>query len=234
MAWTVLSASEIEDWAEGVDWYALVYPVILRAADGLNDHEARLPVPQTGTFSRHATWTPAGVLDDQLFWDDLVTASVAVNLTGPPNPPAYNNTEMTIDFSATVTNTIQLVFQLPHAWSTGTTVHFHVHWKPNSTNAGNIVWEHKYRWTDINGVTGAWTTTTLTEAAPGVLDKHVIGAVKAISGTGLSLSSILQLQLQRLGNDGSDTFTGLAQVMSVDLHYQRDAPGTVNEYTKNA
>jgi hypothetical protein len=234
VAWSILTAGEIEDWAEGVDWYALVYPVILRAAEGLNDHEARLPVPQTGSFSRHTTWTPAGVLDDQLFWDDLVTPATLVNLAGTPAPPAYNDVEMTIDFSATATNTIQLVFQLSHAWATGTTVHFHVHWKPSNTDTGNVLWEHKWRWTSIDAVAGSWTTTTVPEAASGVANKHAIGAIKAISGSGQGISSILQLQLQRLGNDAADTFTGLAQVMSIDVHYQRDAPGTVNEYAKDA
>jgi hypothetical protein len=141
---------------------------------------------------------------------------------------------MTLDFSATSVNTIQLAYQMPHAWMVGQSdVNFHVHWFPSSTNTGNVVWELKYRWTNINDVVGAYTTVTTTEAAPGVIKQQKIGASFTLDGTGKGISSILQMQLQRLGTDAADTFTGLAQVMSLDCHYKRDSYGSIQEYIKS-
>ncbi len=187
----------------------------------------------SGTFTRHVVVDADGDLDDTLVWDDLVMPATLVNLTGPATPPAYNETEMTVDFSASADNTVQFNFQLPHGWAEGTDIHFHCHWMPSNTDTGNVIWEHKYRLIDVNGTAGSWTTTTQPEAASGVAGKLVVGAEKVISASGKHISAILQIQLQRLaGSDPLDTFTGIARVASFDCHIQKDSPGSVPEGTK--
>jgi len=166
------------------------------------------------------------------FWDDLVIPAELINLAGPANAPAYDATDMTVDFSASAINTVQFNYQLSHRWKEGTNVVFHIHALPSNTDTGNVLWEWKYRWTSIYGVAGAWNTTTALEAMPGVEDKHIIMAEKNISGEGHMISSILQIQLQRLGNDGTDTFTGLVQMLSADVHFEIDRPGSRQEYVK--
>lgn len=166
------------------------------------------------------------VLYQDTFWDDLRVPAVQVNLSGPAAAPAYNAAEITLDFSATQINTVQFDFQLPHTYKEGTDVIFHAHFKPSTANAGDIVWEHKVRWSNVGDVVGAFATTSQTEAAAGVEDEHDIGASKTLDGAGKRISSVIQLQLQRLGNDVADSFTGLVQALSFDLHFQINTPGS--------
>lgn len=235
-AQVVVLDSGLDPYGTGITDVPLVYVYLASLANvGLPSGIFVVPASRvaagTGAWFSHDAALGQPLWSDT-FWDDLVVPATLVNLAGPPAAPAYNAIDLTVDFSSSAINTVQFVYQLPHAWKEESNVHFHIHAFPSNTNGGNVVWEWKWRWTSILGVAGAWDTSSAPEAMSGVEDRHAYMAAKTIPGAGHTISSILQVQLQRLGNDGADSFTGLVQMLSADVHFERDRPGSRQETVK--
>lgn len=127
---------------------------------------------------------------------------------------------------------VQFVAQLPHSYKVGSDLEFHVHWLPETTNTGNVVWELDYILLPIDGTKGSVQTITATVAADGTAYKHQVDDVDTIDGSTLGISSMLVCRFTRLGDDEADTFTGKAYVMEVDFHFEKDSLGSDEEYVK--
>ena len=174
----------------------------------------------------------------QLFvWDDL--RFPVQNLRLPSSNPAVYEV-VTIDgvgwelltFAAGVDRQVMFNCQLPHGWFEGTDLKFHVHWMPETTNAGNIIWELQYMWENVNGVFSTTVLITSTTAAPGVINQHTIAGVDDLLATDRKISSMIIGCLTRRGASGDDTFTGKARLLEADFHIKWDTTGSKKLFTK--
>lgn len=178
-----------------------------------------------------------GRADEWIFWDDLRVPAQNTKLNPTKSEPAFsswidglfayhfgaaNNNDESIHFSA----------QLPHSYKEGSDLKCHVHWAPDSTNEGNVVWHLEYTVISINGTFTTTPELQVTDAADGTANKHQLTELGTISGTGLGISSMLVGRLTRLGDDENDTFTGNAVFLEIDFHYQLDAMGSRSESVK--
>lgn len=145
---------------------------------------------------------------------------------------------------------LNYIFQLRHRWLRGTNVHLHIHYTGMSTWVAadptkNVYWGINYNWVatgiEVPDAGVGWTTTNATTPIAKIDQfKDAISELAVISpGAGVKESSILRVQLIRKGTDLLDTYndpkTGgtvaanLA-IWDVDVHFQQDKPGTIQEY----
>jgi hypothetical protein len=145
-------------------------------------------------------------------------------------------------FSKTTDNSVHFSVQMPHAWAEGTDIYPHVHWVPNSDGApaAHVVWTLEYTWQ--NALTGdvfhatSETSGTLTNPSSEVSGAgqhaHYITDLGDISGTGKTISSVLVCRLYRDADNAADDYDDTAGLLYFDIHYQVDALGSKDEYTK--
>jgi hypothetical protein len=145
-------------------------------------------------------------------------------------------------FSKTTDNSVHFSVQMPHAWAEGTDIDPHVHWVPNSDGApaAHVVWTLEYTWQ--NALTGdvfhatSETSGTLTNPSSEVSGAgqhaHYITDLGDISGTGKTISSVLVCRLYRDADNAADDYDDTAGLLYFDIHYQVDALGSKDEYTK--
>lgn len=166
-------------------------------------------------------------------WDDLRFPAAGINPPGAGSDPARNTSTGLLEFSASATNTIAFQVQMPHAWKEGSAVEAHVHWMPNNTNTGNVLWRLQYKVVGIDSVLPAdYTTLNVLDAGAGVANTHQLAELGEIALTGQTLSCMILCLLSRVGGDGTDTYNDVAQLLEVDFHYQVDGFGSVDEYLK--
>ena len=130
--------------------------------------------------------------------------------------------------------------QLPHNWKEGSTIYPHVHWSPQGSNSGSVVWGLEYTWVNYDATTPLSfpSTTIITVTSASVTsadaDKHFITSFNPItpSATQNKISSILMCRFFRKSADASDTYNGNAAVLSFDFHYEIDAVGSHSQFTK--
>jgi len=165
-----------------------------------------------------------------LVWNDLQIAATQFK-SGVSLKPDFDFAEVGYAFDPALDETIYITAQMPHAWAAGTDLKPHIHWMTQA--AGDVVWQLEYRWTNVGEVaavsftsTTAWTPVFTWSS--GML--HNITSMGTISGTGKSLSSMLQIKVTRLGTDGADTYGIDALMIEFDLHYQIDKLGSETEF----
>jgi hypothetical protein len=167
------------------------------------------------------------------FWEDLRFPAVGINPPGAASDPTRDTADGRLVFSASAVNIIALQAQMPHNWKEGSIIVPHIHWSPTSTHTGNVLWRMEYKIASINGVyPGSWTTLNVLDAGDGVADTHQLASFGNVSMTGVTISAILLILISRIGNDGSDTYTGTAKLDEFDIHYQVDGFGSFFETRK--
>jgi hypothetical protein len=130
--------------------------------------------------------------------------------------------------------------QMPHNWKEGSTIYPHIHWSPQSSTTGVVVWGFEYSWVNYDATTPIAfpNSVTLSQAssaiASGDNDKHLITAFSSITpdGTQGKISSILMCRLFRNSSNASDTYNGSAALLSFDIHYEMDGIGSNSQYVK--
>lgn len=164
-------------------------------------------------------------------WEDL-KVPLQQGKQGSSSKPDYNYTELTYDFPQNDSSeALYFNIQMPHGWLEGSDINPHVHWI--QTQNLNVTWKIDYRWYNPNSaVPASWTTVTIDQLAftysSGSL--HQISKPSSmISGTGKTLSSILQVKLYRDDN----VYTGDALALEFDIHYEVDAVGSGQEFLKD-
>jgi len=168
-------------------------------------------------------------------WDDLRFPVQGINPTGAASPPSVDTADGCLVFSASATNVIAGVAQMPHAWEVGTAVRPHIHWQPSNTHTGNVYWRFEYEIQNVNDTfTGSLTTQNTLDPGDGTALKHQIHNLMEggadLSMTGFRESCIMKWKISRIGNDGTDDFTGTAKLLEFDIHYKTNKLGTVDEY----
>lgn len=174
------------------------------------------------------------------YWDDLRTPASSINPAGAAAPPSQDTETLpgTLLFSASSTNVVAMVLQMPHHYKEGTELHPHVHWMKTTSASGNVVWQLRYKVSKIGEVTDA-AFTTLTASTPiaatadqNTAGQHMITAFAPMVIEGLQISDMIICELSRLGPNGSDTYGADARLLEFDIHYEQDAPGSRIEYRK--
>jgi hypothetical protein len=178
------------------------------------------------------------VLYEDSYFEDLRFPVQGINPAGTASPPSIDTTDPyagTLLFSASVTNVIAGIAQIPHSWKQGTPISPHIHWAPTSTGAGNVAWRFSYQLAEINAAFPGTLTTAGIEldAADGTSGKHQLHAFTDIDTTGVSsVSMCIVWKLERVGGDGSDDYADAARLLELDFHYERDSPGSRELYQK--
>jgi hypothetical protein len=169
---------------------------------------------------------PLSAISSYTHNEDLRFPATAINPPGASADPARNLSDGSLEFSASITNTLAFFVQLPHDWVEGTPVYAHVHWQPNSTNTGNVLWRLEYSCANIDGTFPVATVVDKVVASSGVVARHQLDNIATIPMTGKTVSCMLKCILSRIGGDGLDTFTSTAKLLEIDFHYRRYGYGT--------
>jgi hypothetical protein len=185
----------------------------------------------------------------QTVWDDLRIEPVArqAGTNTPTFTKWYDDSAGTSRgcylylFDDAVTNNqkeLHFTMQLPHAWK-GTGIKVHVHWVASSTAASSKVeWGLEYTIKDIGATYGDTTiiyaNTDIYSSTGTTKDKHTITGFSTITTDTNSdnISAVLIGRLFRNSGGGNDTYTGDAGLLYIDAHYEIDALGSGQEFTK--
>lgn len=136
--------------------------------------------------------------------------------------------------------------QLPHGYKVGSSIFPHVHWTTaagtlaalsGSPQGTNVVWGLEYSTIAIGGNFPNTTIITSNYIIPPITSltgtaQHLITPLGTISGSGLSISTVLVCRLFRMVDNAADTFTNEAGLLGIDFHYEMDTQGSRTEYVK--
>lgn len=175
---------------------------------------------------------------DATVWEDLRVPAQNTKLNPSKSEPAFEEFVdglyvYKFDTSNADDESVHFVAQMSHSYKEGSDIYPHIHWSPDSTNGGNVVWQFEYVIANLDGTfAGTAVSDEITVPADGTALKHQLDSFTTISGTGLTISHIFICRLTRMStSDAADTFTGNACFLEFDFHYEKD---TVGSKTKSA
>ncbi len=163
------------------------------------------------------------------YWDDLQVniASAKLKPSFEPKWVLYKGGYV-LSFENNSSHEMYFTAQLSHKYKDGTDLSFHVHLVYPDGTTGNVDWTFTYSWANIGDNYPDETTVNTQTAATGVINKHTIGEIAAISGTGKKGSSVLLCSLTRNGSNVNDDYGNSVYMVALDFHYQIDKPGSNN------
>lgn len=163
-------------------------------------------------------------------WDDLRFPAQGLNPPGGVSDPSRDTEDGTLRFSASSTELIAGIAQMPHSWKTGTEVRPHIHWAGTDDSAGDVVWRFEYKVFGRDEVEPtSWTSTEVTVAST---EAHTISSFPAVSLTDRAISTMILWRVSRIGGDAADTYGEPAKLYEFDLHYLRTDLGSEEEFAK--
>jgi len=203
-------------------------------AMGLGADGIRIGNPTGGNYLLVEADGTIQFVGDATVWEDLRFPVTAIDPAGTAAPPSRNTTTGLLEFSAKAVNIIAIQAQIPHAWKLGSAISPHIHWAPSNTDTGDVRWDLAYKIVPIGSVIPAsWTNDTIWIAGSGTADEHMLSEFKDIDMSAVTgVSCMLLIKLSRNGSAAGDTFTGVAQLLEFDIHYQIDTIGSRSEYLK--
>ena len=171
------------------------------------------------------------------WWEDLRFPAQGINPPGAVSDPAVESTTGLLLFSASATNLIGGVAQLPHGWVEESVIEPHIHWQKTTSAAGNVLWRFEYEVVD-NGAVAAMTyanvVDSLTSLAPDTNTANLVlvNSFGNVVMTGKHISCMMLWKLSRIGGDGTDTYGANARLLELDIHYQLNQAGSDQLYRK--
>lgn len=172
-------------------------------------------------------------------WDDARVAASAVSVGPLKAPPfaSFTGGLFTYTFETAKEQQVYFNIQLSHSWKQLTLLHPHYHWSPDASNVGDETLRMglEYTWAEINGVFPGTTTTIYTEDVGEftALGHYVRGFDDGIDFTSVSsVSPMLICRLFRDGTDIGDTLAANAHFLEFDIHFEVDAPGSIQPFSK--
>ena len=181
-----------------------------------------------------------GFRDDR--WDDIRVPVQSASLLGFSDPDwvqlvndgASSRGVYALAFDgSTAVEEVFVAVQLPHDWKQESAIYPHLHWAPSSAADCNVKWQMEYSFQEIDGVFGNTTTITVTDSSDSTDRKHLVAEFPAIDMTGVtSVSAMLTFRIFRDPTDGADTCTADAFLLEADVHYIRDARGSILQFSK--
>lgn len=176
--------------------------------------------------------------DSVEIYDDLKVPVNSLKIQGANNQPLWANiTSLTGNLAAYHFDPDQMqqlffAVQIPHRYKPGTSLYPHIHWIPETSGSGNVVWGIEYTWTNIGSVFGSTSSISGTGAvATGEQNKHKMTNLTSIDGTGKEESSMVICRMFRDAVNGSDTYPGNAILLEVDFHFRVNKLG--EEFSAN-
>jgi hypothetical protein len=165
-----------------------------------------------------------------LTWDDLRVNPEGLNPVGLADAAALvldsgaSGDQIALRFANGGVKVAATTFQMPHSWAyeLNANVYPHIHLMPTTTGTGAVVFVVKYASSDIGDVHPSTTSVTNTfNITTNSQWRHLLWNIPTggIVLSGLQYSAILDWRIERIGNDGADTFGGDIDVKSADLHY---------------
>jgi len=136
------------------------------------------------------------------------------------------------DADSDSTYVLNFIAQTPHKRKDNTDLDAHIHWQPDGTNTGDVVWKIMYSVAAVNGEWSAVDSFRVADAADGTAYKHQLTELGIIDGSSLGISSMIVGSISRVGNGTDDTYTGVVYGLEIDFHYEIDSPGSIEEYEK--
>lgn len=122
--------------------------------------------------------------------------------------------------------------QLPHSYKEGSDIEPHVHWVPDDTETGDVVWGLEYTWASIDGTYPVTSIITTVGSARGTRHQHTMTDFTPIDGTGKGISSMLSGRLFRNSSNVLDTYANGACLLEFDFHFEMDTMGSRLEASK--
>ena len=173
-------------------------------------------------------------------WDDLRFPAQGINPPGAVSDPAVEAETGLLLFSASQTNVVAGVAQMPHSWREGSVIVPHVHWQKTVAGAGDVLWRFEYdNIVDPGEISDLLYANVLdvTTPVPGTPDdnaarRNLISSFGEVDTTGKRISCCILWKLSRIGGDGADTYAELARLVEFDIHYQLDGGGSWQQFIK--
>lgn len=165
-------------------------------------------------------------------WEDIRVPAQNTVLNPSKSEPALeqfvgNVYAYAFDTSNADDESVHFIAQLPHSLKSGSSLYPHIHWSPDNTDTGNVVWELEYAIANVDDVFSSTTVDTITVPADGVSHAHQLDDFSPISLATTGLSAIIDCRLTRMSStDAADTFTGNAFFLEFDFHYEMDTLGS--------
>lgn len=142
-------------------------------------------------------------------------------------------------FNPSVTQEVYFDVQLPHGYKEGSDLYPHVHWSPkvNGSADQQVVWGLEFTKAGVGQIYGLTQTISGVNRFPNdnpiVAYKHYATSLGAISGSGLSISSMLKCRLYRKTSNVVNNFPYDAVLHEFDVHVQLDTRGSDEEFEKH-
>ncbi len=187
-------------------------------------------------MARPPKFRNVGLLDlELLYWEDLVATASGINPPGLVSDPDRDS-DGTLLFASNATQMVAVGFHLPHSWKEGGFIQPHVHWKKTSDEAGDVVWQQRYYISCEGELSTAWSSWLIKDSRSETLGStqiEIVDAFADIDMVGYPMSSNLIFQLQRDYDATLDNYGADARLIELDLHVQKDAPGSLARFAKN-
>ena len=173
-------------------------------------------------------------------WDDLEGQLFAQKIESPASDITYNYADLTVDFdtdSEYDADFVAVVYQMRHRYVPESDLRLHLHWLQTENAVPN--WLVAYRIIRNGAAPSSW----LVLAPAGEVFTYTSGTILQITHfpeiTGVdNLSFAIQVKLYRdTGNAstefaGADAYTGDAQAVFMDIHFENDMLGSHSEFVK--
>jgi len=130
----------------------------------------------------------------------------------------------------TATNEIFATIELPHDIVPGTAIRPHIHWCPSDSTAGNVKWQLCYSIADDGVPFSDPATISCVQAADGLNTYCSKEFSPVIPGTNIQGGVIIAMKLYRDATDDEDTYTGIAKLLTLGIHYQSKDVGSTSVF----
>ncbi len=221
-----------------------VRPVVVQRLSWLSDVNARdnqttndmLVWDDSMWIARDSIATNA-ITYTNTYWDDLQVPLTNTRINPANSEPDFEDAgdgtfAWGFDSDSDSTYALHFIAQTKHKRKDSTDLCAHLHWQPDGTNTGNVVWKLIYTAASIDSSFSVVDTFRIVDAGDGVALKHQLVDLGDIDGTDLHLSTVIKGHIARMGDAPDDTYTGTAYGLELDFHYQIDTPGSQEETTK--
>lgn len=174
------------------------------------------------------------------YWDDIRIAAISTRLLGYNDPPLVKLVDnglgstgiITYGFSNLVEQELGFWLQIPHGWKLGTDLHPHVHWCRTSAGIGGVVWGLEFSWAEIGGIFPQSSIVLASDTTGSAALEHRVISFPTMPIAISTVSAMIGCRIFRQVSNPSDTYAASAALLEIDFHFELDAPGSRQEYTK--
>ena len=166
-----------------------------------------------------------------MYWDDLRVPLTNTRLNPANSEPDFEDCgdgtfAWGFDADSDSAWTLNFITQIPHSYKEGTDICAHIHWQPEDTNTGDVVWKLAYTIANIDGSFSAVDTFRVLDTGSGTALEHQLIDFGDIDGSSTTISAIIKGNIARMGDATDDDYTGIAYGLELDFHYEIDSPGS--------